>query len=95
MFGNNRSVVTSATIPHSTLRKRHNILAFHWQLGLLGKADLNGCTDPGVKEMDSKLLHFFSVADIPTTEDECLEAVQSNLTGPMLFSDRYVGDVAL
>ena len=29
MFGNNRSVVTSATLPHSTLRKRHNILAFH------------------------------------------------------------------
>ena len=29
MFGDNRSVVTSATLPHSTLRKRHNILAFH------------------------------------------------------------------
>ena len=29
MFGNNRSVVTSATLPHSTLSKRHNILAFH------------------------------------------------------------------
>ena len=29
MFDNNRSVVTSATLPHSTLSKRHNILAFH------------------------------------------------------------------
>ena len=29
LFGDNRSVVTSATLPHSTLRKRHNILAFH------------------------------------------------------------------
>ena len=29
MFGDNRPVVTSATIPHSTLGKRHNILAFH------------------------------------------------------------------
>ena len=29
MFGNNRSVVTSATLPHSNLSKRHNILAFH------------------------------------------------------------------
>ena len=29
MFGDNRSVVTSATVPHSTLSKRHNILAFH------------------------------------------------------------------
>ena len=29
MIGNNRSVVTSATLPHSTLSKRHNIPAFH------------------------------------------------------------------
>ena len=28
-FGDNRSVVTSAPLPHSTLTKRHNILAFH------------------------------------------------------------------
>ena len=28
-FGDNRSVVTSATLPHSTLSKRHKILAFH------------------------------------------------------------------
>ena len=30
MFGGNRSVVTSATLPHCTLSKRHNILEFHW-----------------------------------------------------------------
>ena len=29
LFGDNRSVVTSATLPHSTLTKRQNILAFH------------------------------------------------------------------
>ena len=29
LFGDNRSVVTSTTLPHSTLTKRHNILAFH------------------------------------------------------------------
>ena len=28
LFGDNRSVVTSATLPHSTLTKYHNILAF-------------------------------------------------------------------
>ena len=27
--GDNRSVVTSAALPHSLLTKRHNILAFH------------------------------------------------------------------
>ena len=29
LTGDNRSVVTSATLPHSTLTKRHNTLAFH------------------------------------------------------------------
>ena len=29
LFGDNRSVITSATLPHSTLTKCHNILAFH------------------------------------------------------------------
>ena len=30
MFCDNRSVVSSATLPHSTLSKRPNNLAFHW-----------------------------------------------------------------
>ena len=29
LFGDNRSVVISSTLPHSTLGKRHNILAYH------------------------------------------------------------------
>ena len=29
LFGDNRSVVISATLPHSTLTKHHNSLAFH------------------------------------------------------------------
>ena len=29
MLGDNQSVVTSSTVPHSTLNKRHNALAFH------------------------------------------------------------------
>jgi hypothetical protein len=29
MFGDNKSVVTSSTIPHSQLTKRHNALAYH------------------------------------------------------------------
>ena len=56
-----------------------------WQLGLLVKANFNGCTDLGVKGLDSMLLHYFSAAGIPTSVDECLEAVQSNLTGQVLF----------
>jgi hypothetical protein len=29
MFGDNESVITSSTIPHSTLNKRHNALSYH------------------------------------------------------------------
>ena len=29
MFGDNRYVVTSSTIPHSALSRRHNVLAYH------------------------------------------------------------------
>ena len=29
LFGDNKSVVTSSTIPHSVLSKRHNALAYH------------------------------------------------------------------
>ena len=29
LFGNNKSVVTSSTIPHSTLNKRWNTLSYH------------------------------------------------------------------
>ena len=29
LFGDNRSVLTSSTLPHSTLGKRHNILAYN------------------------------------------------------------------
>ena len=49
------------------------------------QANFNGCTDPGAKELDSMLPHHFSAAGVPTNADECLEAVQSNLTGPVLF----------
>jgi hypothetical protein len=29
MFGNNQAVVSYSTIPHSSLNKRHNALAYH------------------------------------------------------------------
>ena len=29
MFGDNQSVITSSTVPHSALNKRHNALAYH------------------------------------------------------------------
>ena len=53
-----------------------------------GKMKFNGCTDPGAEELDSWLPHHFSAAGDSTNADECLRAVQSNLTGPVLFSER-------
>ena len=29
LFGDNQSVITSSTIPHSSLKKRHNALSYH------------------------------------------------------------------
>ena len=55
------------------------------ELGFLCKVDSNGCTGPGAKVMDSKLPHSFLAAGVPTNADECLEADQSRLTGPVLF----------
>ena len=40
LFGDNRSVVTSCTLPHSTLGKRHSILAYH------RVREANGIKDP-------------------------------------------------
>ena len=33
--------------------------------------------------LDSKLPHYFSEGSVPTDANECLEAVQSNVTGPV------------
>ena len=62
-----------------------NYAVASWQLGLLGKANFNGCSDLGAKGLDSMLLCYFSVKGIPSSADECLQAVQSNLTGPVLL----------
>ena len=52
---------------------------------MLGKANFSGCTDLGAKVLDSWLPHHFSAAGVPTDADECLEAVQSDLTGHSAF----------
>ena len=47
----------------------------------MGKANFNGCTGPGAKELNIMLPHYYSAAGVPTNADECLDSVQSNLTG--------------
>ena len=62
---------------------------------MLGKANFKGCKDPGAKELGCQLSHYFSVAGVPTNADQCLEAVQSTLTGHNAhFLLGFVGYVA-
>lgn len=43
MFGDNKSVVTSSTIPHSNLNKRHNALAYHRTREACATVSPEGC----------------------------------------------------
>lgn len=42
MFGDNQSVVTNATVPHSQLNKRHNALSYHRVREAMACKDLLG-----------------------------------------------------
>ena len=51
MFGDNQSVITSSTMPHSKLAKRHNALAYHRvreavASGILGFYKIDGSKNP-------------------------------------------------
>ena len=63
LFGDNRSVVTSATLPHSTLTKHHNIFAakirvFYWIQSAYNLSDMlsKHWDHPSVYPMILKLL---------------------------------------
>ena len=51
LFGDNQSVTTSSTIPHSSLKKRHNALSYHRvreaiAAGILGFHKVDGSANP-------------------------------------------------
>ena len=51
LFGDNQSVITSSTIPHSSLKKRHNALSYHRvreaiAAGILGFYKVDGSFNP-------------------------------------------------
>jgi hypothetical protein len=68
MFGDNQSVVTSTTIPHSKLNKRHNILSYHRIREAIasGMVRFFHCVsetnqaDPCTKALNSVKLHSFT-----------------------------------
>ena len=49
--------------------------------GLAGQGKFQWLHRFRAKKLNRKLLHYLSAAVIPTNADECLEAVESNLTG--------------
>jgi hypothetical protein len=58
MFGDNESVVKSATIPHSSLMKRHNALAYHRVREAIAAKVLCFCHIPGNQNPADVLTKF-------------------------------------
>jgi hypothetical protein len=58
MFGNNESVVKSATIPHLSLMKRHNALAYHRVREAIAAKVLYFCHIPGNQNPANVLTKF-------------------------------------
>ncbi len=73
MFGDNESVLTSSTIPHSSLNKRHNALSYHRVREAIA----------------SDVLWFFYIKDVDNPADVltkfCGHAVFWPLIKPFLF----------
>jgi hypothetical protein len=62
MFGDNQSVLTSATIPHSPLTKRHNALAYHRVREAVAAKILHFLHLPGTQNPADPLTKFLPYA---------------------------------
>ena len=60
MFGDNQSVITSATIPESTLNKRHNALSYHLVRECIAAQIINFMHVPGYVNPSDLLTKFLS-----------------------------------
>jgi len=58
LFGDNQSVVTQATIPHSQLTKRHNALAYHYTREAVAAGLVVYCHIPGTENPSDCLTKF-------------------------------------
>jgi hypothetical protein len=47
MFGDNGSVITNATVPHSPLKKRHHALAYHYTREIIASGAVDFQHMPG------------------------------------------------
>ena len=75
MFGDNKSVVTSSTVPHSLLSKRHNILSYHRvREAIAAKILVTGVIPPRTKVIFSvstgNFPRFFTSSETSLTSKE-------------------------
>ena len=62
MFGDNQSVITSSTIPQSTLKKRHNALAYHRVRSAIAAGFLYFCHIDGTDNIADVMTKFLPFA---------------------------------
>jgi hypothetical protein len=63
MFGDNQSDATSSTIPHSTLMKYHNVLAYHHVCGVIAAKVLHFIQMPGTPNAAGVLTKFLPLVE--------------------------------
>jgi hypothetical protein len=62
LFGDNSSVITSSTIPHSTLNKRHNALSYHRVRECIAFRIINFLHVPSINNPSDILTKFLGFA---------------------------------
>ena len=62
LFGDNQSVITQSTIPHSMLTKRHNALAYHKTRSAVASETMYFCKIDGTQNPSDVLTKFLPFA---------------------------------
>ena len=63
MFGDNQSVITSSTLPHSSLNKRHNALAYHRVRAAVAAKIMHFCHVLGKENIADVMTKFLAYAN--------------------------------
>ncbi len=107
LIGDNRSVVTSSTIPHSKLNKRHNALSYHKVRSCVAAGFLKFVYAPGKFNLSDPLTKFLSYAVLMPLinatlfwrgetfrASDSLDTLDWELTGPRHGECQVSGDMS-
>jgi hypothetical protein len=93
MFGDNQSVITSATIPESTLNKRHNALSYHLVRECIAAKIINFMHVPGKVNPSDLLTKFLSWANFwPLIQPLLFWKGETLLTKPLALIIQEIKD---